>query len=135
MGVEDYLLTSTINAVVGQRLVRTLCRHCKEPIAALPGVVERMQLERLTNQRPIVLHRAAGCAHCNGTGFWGRSAILELLVMSDPIRQLILQETEAGRLRAQAVEEGMETMYTHGMRKALAGLTTVEEVLRVTSEV
>ncbi len=135
MGVEDYLLTSTINGVVGQRLVRTLCRHCKEPIEALPGVVERMQLEKLTDQRPIILHRAVGCAHCNITGFWGRSAILELLVMSDPIRQLILQETEAGRLRAQAVEEGMETMYIHGMRKALAGLTTVEEVLRVTSEV
>jgi general secretion pathway protein E len=135
MGVEDYLLTSTINGVVGQRLVRTLCRHCKEPIEALPGVVERMQLERLTDQRPIILHRAVGCPHCNGTGFWGRSAILELLVMSDPIRQLILQETEAGRLRAQAVEEGMETMYIHGMRKALAGLTTVEEVLRVTTEI
>ena len=134
MGVEDYLLTSTINGLVGQRLVRTLCQYCKEPIEALPEVIERMQLDKLTNQRPIVLHRAVGCAHCNGTGFWGRSAILEVLVMSDAIRQLILQQAEARRLRARAMEEGMQTMHFHGMRKALAGVTTVEEIVRVTSD-
>ena len=134
MGVEDYLLTSTINGVVGQRLVRTLCRHCKEPVVALPALVERMQLDQLTERRPIMLHRPVGCAHCNGTGFWGRSAILEMLIMSDAVRQLILQQAEARRLRAQAMEEGMQTMHVHGMRKALAGFTTVEEVLRVTSD-
>jgi general secretion pathway protein E len=134
MGVEDYLLTSTINGLVGQRLVRTLCQYCKESIEALPEVIERMQLDKLTNQRPIILHRAVGCAHCNGTGFWGRSAILEVLVMSDAIRQLILQRAEARRLRAHAMEEGMQTMHVHGMRKALAGVTTVEEVVRVTSD-
>jgi len=134
MGVEDYLLTSTINGVVGQRLVRTLCRHCKAPFEALPEVVHRLQLDTLTEERPIVLHRAVGCAHCNATGFWGRSAILEVLVMSDAVRQLILQHAEARRLRARAMEEGMRTMHLHGMRKALAGLTTVEEVLRVTTD-
>ena len=134
MGVEDYLLTSTINGVVGQRLVRTLCGHCKEPVEALPALIERMQLDKLTDRRPIMLHRPVGCAHCNGTGFWGRSAILEVLVMSDAIRQLVLQQAEAGRLRAQASKEGMQSMHLHGMRKALAGVTTVEEVLRVTGD-
>jgi general secretion pathway protein E len=134
MGVEDYLLTSTINGVVGQRLVRTLCRHCKEPFEALPEMIERMQFHKVTEQRPIILHRAVGCAQCNGTGFWGRTAILEVLVMSDAVRQLILKQVEARRLRVQAEEEGMQTMHLHGMRKALAGVTTVEEVLRVTGD-
>jgi general secretion pathway protein E len=134
MGVEDYLLTSTINALVAQRLVRTLCVHCRAPVEALPGLVERMQLDRLTAQRPILLHRAVGCPQCSGTGFRGRSTILEILVMSDAIRQLVLQHAEARLIQKTAAEEGMQTMFVHGMRKALQGVTTVEEVLRVTRE-
>jgi general secretion pathway protein E len=134
MGVEDYLLTSTINALVAQRLVRRLCAHCREPVEALPGLVERMQLDRLTADRPILLHRAVGCALCNGTGFHGRSSILEVLVVTDAIRQLVLQHAEARLIQKTATEEGMQTMFVHGMRKALEGVTTVEEVLRVTRE-
>lgn len=134
MGVEDYLLTSTVNALAAQRLVRKLCVHCRAPTEALPGLVERMQLDRLAEGRPIILYRAVGCEQCNGTGFRGRSSILEVLVMSDAIRQLVLQHAEARIIQKTAVEEGMQTMFTQGMRKALAGTTTVEEVLRVTRE-
>jgi general secretion pathway protein E len=134
MGLEDYLLTSTINALVAQRLVRTLCQHCRERVEALPGLVERMQLESFTAERPIYVYRAVGCPHCNGTGFRGRSSILEVLTMSDAIRQLVLQHAEARLIQKTAVEQGMQTMFVNGMKKALAGLTTVEEILRVTRE-
>jgi general secretion pathway protein E len=132
MGVEDYLLTSTINGVAAQRLVRTLCLHCREPYDALPEFVERMQIGELTKKKPVKLYRAAGCARCNGTGYLGRSSILEVLPMSDAIRQLVLKHAESGLVRKAAIDEGMQTMHTHGMKKALAGVTTVEEVMRVT---
>jgi general secretion pathway protein E len=135
MGVEDYLLTSTINGLAAQRLVRTLCIHCREPYEALPEIVERMQLGSLTQERPIILHRPVGCAHCSGTGYLGRSSILEVLIMSDKIRQLVLKRTEAGLIRKAAIEDGMQTMHLHGMKKALASITSIEEVLRVTREV
>jgi len=103
-------------------------------VEALPELVERLQLDRLAAERPILLHRAVGCPQCNGTGFRGRSSILEILVMSDAIRQLVLQHAEARLVQKTAAEAGMQTMFVHGMRKALQGVTTVEEVLRVTRE-
>ena len=132
MGVEDYLLTSTINGLASQRLVRTLCKHCRKPYEALPELVERMQLGQLTKKKTITLYRGEGCAECNGTGYLGRSLIIEVLPMSDPIRQLVLKHAEAGLIRKAAIAEGMQTMHMHGMKKALAGQTSVEEVLRVT---
>ncbi len=135
MGVEDYLLTSTINGIAAQRLVRTLCPHCKQAYQALPEMVERLQLGRLSTHSPIIFHRAVGCVRCGGTGYFGRCSILELLVMSDELRQLVLRRSEASVIRKTAIQEGMLSMYSQGLRKALAGLTSVEEVLRVTYEV
>ena len=132
MGVEDYLLTSTINGLASQRLVRTLCQHCRKPYVALPELVERMQLAALAKKKSVTLYRANGCDACNGTGYLGRSSIIEVLPISDAIRQLVLKRAESGQLRKAAIEEGMQTMHMHGMKKALAGLTSVEEVLRVT---
>ncbi len=132
MGVEDYLLTSTINGLAAQRLVRTLCRHCREPYDALPELIQRMQLGGLSKKKSVKLYRATGCAQCNSTGYLGRNSILEVLPMSDAIRQLVLKHAEASQIRKAAIEEGMQTMHMHGMKKALAGTTTVEEVLRVT---
>ena len=134
MGVEDYLLTSTINGLVAQRLVRTLCAHCREPFEAMPSLVDRMQLNRFSDKNSIVLHRAVGCHRCNNTGYFGRTTILEVLAMSDAVRQLVLQRAEARLIQKTAAEEGMETMYAHGMHKVMSGVTTVEEVLRVTRE-
>ncbi len=135
MGMEDYLLTSTMNGVAAQRLVRTLCPHCREPYEPLPQLVERFGLDRLTSDRALVLHRPRGCEACNGTGYHGRSAILEILPMTDAIRQAVLKSADSSRLNALAVEEGMQTMQEHGLQKALAGTTAIEEVLRVTRAV
>jgi general secretion pathway protein E len=134
MGVEDYLLTSTINALVAQRLVRKLCPVCRQPHEALPELADRLQLPALAGSGPIVLHRAVGCSNCNGTGFHGRTSILEVLIVSDAIRQLVLRRAGSHSLQQLAEKEGMQSMQAHGLRKALAGLTTVEEVLRVTHD-
>jgi general secretion pathway protein E len=134
MGAEDYLLTSTVTGILAQRLVRTLCRHCKEPHTALPEVVEQMGLRRFQKEGPVTLYRPVGCAHCGGTGYFGRLSIVEMLVMSDPIRSLIMRHATSGEIRAAAIAEGMETMFENGLRKSLAGTTTIEEVLRVTRE-
>ncbi|MCR4298763.1 MAG: type II secretion system ATPase GspE [Gallionella sp.] len=134
MGMDDYLLTSTVNGILAQRLVRTLCLHCREAHAALPEVVEEMQLKRFTGAGPVTLYRPVGCEQCGGTGYIGRLSIVELLVMSDTIRSLVMRHVTAGEIRQQAIAEGMQTMYENGLRKAVAGVTTIEEVLRVTRE-
>ncbi len=134
MGVDDYLLTSTVQALVGQRLVRTLCRRCRSAEAAPADLVERLGLERLTADRPIRLWDAPGCAVCGGTGYHGRTSILEVLVLSDVIRQLVLRHAEAREIERQAVAEGMRTMQEHGLAKALQGETSVAEVLRATRD-
>jgi len=134
MGAQDYLLTSTLNGVMSQRLVRTLCTACRERGPALPEAIEQLGLRRLQPQGEIFLYQPRGCEACNGTGFVGRTGLAEVLVVSDEIRRLILRRAEARELHRAAVAEGMRTMYDDGMEKALAGITTVEEVLRVTRE-
>jgi general secretion pathway protein E len=135
MGVEDYLLTSTVKGIAAQRLVRTLCQDCREPYRALPELIEQMQLGRfVSGPEPPTLYRAVGCPKCNGTGYLGRSAISEMLVMSDPMRQHVLRHAETGELHRAAVAEGMETMFGNGVRAALEGLTTLDEILRVTRD-
>ncbi|MEE8189586.1 MAG: type II secretion system ATPase GspE [Kiloniellales bacterium] len=134
MGVEEYLLTSTLNGVAAQRLVRTLCSHCRVQARAMPELVEQLRLSRYTQDKDIVLYQPRGCGECNDTGYFGRSSVSEVLVVSDEIRRLILRRAEVMELHRAAVAEGMQTMYDDGMQKALAGLTTVEEVLRVTRD-
>jgi len=128
MGIEDYLLTSTISGVIAQRLVRTLCPHCRKPYDAAPALLERLQIA----DGATTLYAAQGCERCNATGYAGRSSIVEVLVMSDAIRHLVLEHAEAGAIRRQAAAEGMRSMHADGMAKVLAGQTSVEEVLRAT---
>jgi general secretion pathway protein E len=134
MGAEDYLLTSTLNGVAAQRLVRTLCPHCRIKEKALPELIVQLDLRRYIADPEIYVYHPKGCEHCNGTGFFGRTSLCEILVMTDSMRRLILRRAEAGELHRAAVEEGMRTMFDDGIAKALAGITTVEEVLRVTRE-
>jgi general secretion pathway protein E len=134
MGAEDYLLTSTVNGILAQRLVRTLCPKCREPHKALPEVIDQMSLRRYVPQGDVTLYKPVGCPECAGTGYWGRICIIEVMVMTDNIRSLIMRHSTAGDLRGAAIMEGMETMFENGLRKALAGVTTIEEVLRVTRE-
>ncbi|MBK5966618.1 type II secretion system protein GspE [Thiocystis minor] len=133
MGVEDYLLTSTINGILAQRLVRRLCPHCRASYRALPELAERFaHMAGVSND--IDLHRAVGCEACNGTGYRGRLVITEVLMMTDQIRKAVLGHATATEIRRIAVDEGMETMYQDGLRKALDGRTTIEEVLRVAED-
>jgi general secretion pathway protein E len=135
MGVQDYLITSTVNGIAAQRLVRTLCARCRAPYAALPELIQQLGLRRYGGNGEITLHRAAGCEECHGTGFHGRTSLFETLAMSDALRRLVLRHAEVNEIHRAAVEEGMRTLYDDGMTKALAGLTTIEEVLQVTREV
>ncbi len=134
MGVDDYLLTSTVIGILAQRLVRKLCPHCKEPYRALPEMVDQLGLRRFTKDDDVTLYHAKGCAQCSQTGYMGRFCILEMLPMSDPLRSLVMKHATSNELKAEAQREGMVSMYEDGMRKALAGQTTFEEVLRVTRE-
>ena len=132
MQVEDYLLTSTLDGILAQRLVRRLCPHCRQPFQPEPQWLRETGLDRLTGGATPELYRPAGCPHCEHTGYRGRTTILELLVMNDAVRRVILEQRSADAIRDVAVREGMIPMREDGYKKALAGVTTVEEVERVT---
>jgi general secretion pathway protein E len=132
MGVEDYLLTSTVNGILAQRLVRRLDLASAQPYDAMPEVIREYELERFTDDRPIRLYKP-GASATNPTGYFGRTTIMEFLVMSDSIRRQIMQHAGMGEIEQQARSEGMRTMFEDGLVKSLHGQTTIEEVLRVTS--
>ncbi|MEJ0046157.1 MAG: ATPase, T2SS/T4P/T4SS family [Rhodospirillales bacterium] len=132
MGVEDYLIVSTVNAIMAQRLVRTLCRECREPYDPPSGLVAKLGLPP---NAPQHFHRQIGCPACGSTGFRGRTTILEILPVTDKVRQMVLARATAGDIGRAAVADGMRTMHAHGMLKAAAGITTLEEVLSVTRAV
>ena len=134
MGLEEYLLTSTVNGILAQRLVRKLCPVCKEAKLAEPELVKELRLDRFTNQSHIKLYKSVGCVACSGTGYRGRLAIIEFLPMTDPIRKLIMAHEEAGTIQKLAIAEGMQTLYENGLVKVVEGITTLEEVMRVTTE-
>ncbi len=133
MGVEDYLLVSTINGILAQRLVRRLDPETAQEYEAMPEVTREFGLERFTDESPIRLWKP-GTSTANPTGYRGRRAIMEFLTMSDPLRRQVMQRANAGDIERIAREEGMRTMYEDGLAKAVQGVTTIEEVLRVTQE-
>ncbi|MGH7044774.1 MAG: GspE/PulE family protein [Stellaceae bacterium] len=130
MGLEDYLLTATLKAVLAQRLVRRLCPRCKTPEAAPEALRERFGLDRLAGNRPIMLYHPKGCPECRGTGFRGRRAIAELLVPSRTIDRLIFDGADDSAIERAAVEGGMRPIFDSGMLAVLDGDTTIEEVVR-----
>lgn len=134
MGLEEYLLSSTVNGILAQRLVRKLCPHCKSAYPVDSALTEELKLRHFQPEGNLVLYKATGCQACNGLGYKGRMSIIEFLVMTDPIRRLIMTHAEAGEIQRLAINEGMLTMYEDGLVKALQGLTTLEEILRVTTE-
>jgi general secretion pathway protein E len=133
MGVERYLITSTVNGVVAQRLVRTLCQACKEAYVPPAEWLQSTGLHRHV-ARGAALYRARGCPQCRGTGFRGRAGLFELLVLDEPIRRAILAGADAAELHALAVKAGMRTLHDDGLRRVAAGVTTVEEVTRATQD-
>ncbi|MCD9006532.1 type II secretion system ATPase GspE [Luteimonas sp. XNQY3] len=133
MGVEDYLLTSTVNGILAQRLVRRLEPAHRVRYAASPEEIERFELRRFQPEGEIVLYRPGPSAGAP-TGYLGRTTIVEFLVMNDTLRRAVMRHAGMGELEQLARESGMRTMYEDGILKALAGETTIEEVLRVTEE-
>ena len=134
MGLEEYLLTSTVNGILAQRLIRKLCPSCKKGAIAAPEIVKKLRLQRFAPKGDIVLYQPIGCSACSHTGYRGRLAIIEFLPMTDPIRKLIMAHEEAGTIQKLAITEGMQTLYENGLVKVIEGITTLEEVMRVTSE-
>ena len=131
MGVEPFLISSTLEAVLAQRLVRTVCKRCRVAYEPTDAVVAELGLTRAdVTDRPF--YYGKGCVECNETGYKGRKGLFELLIVSEPVRELINIRAPAGVIRAKALELGMRTLREDGIRSILDGVTTVEEVLKYT---
>jgi general secretion pathway protein E len=130
MGLEDYLMTATLKAVLAQRLVRRLCPVCKTADPAPSALIERFGLERLAAARAITLYHPKGCPDCRGTGFRGRRAIAELLVPNRSIERLIFEGADHAAIERAADEQGMRPIFDNGLLAVIEGDTTIEEVVR-----
>lgn len=131
MGVEPYNFVSSLNCILAQRLVRTICPFCKKPVRADEALLEESGLD-LERYRSRTFYRGAGCIQCNGTGYKGRQAICELLDLSDRIREMLVERRPSADIKRLAKEEGMVFLRESALAKAFAGLTTLEEINKVT---
>lgn len=125
MGVEPFLVASSLVGVVAQRLVRLICKYCKEEVHANPDLARRL------NVQPGKFFAGKGCTNCEGTGYRGRTTIAEVMLLSPAIQKAIMERADAGIIRQMSIEAGMETMLEDGIKKAIKGVTTLEEVARV----
>ncbi|HET6514645.1 MAG TPA: type II secretion system ATPase GspE [Thermodesulfovibrionales bacterium] len=132
MGMEPFLVASSLVAVLAQRLVRKICPNCRR--AYEPASSEATYFSSFTHSSPLTLFRGEGCERCKGTGYSGRTGIFELLPIDSEVRQMITASREAQSIKDAALSRGMKTLYLDGLRKALNGETTLEEVLRVTQK-
>ncbi len=131
MGVESFLLSSVLEGVLAQRLVRRICQVCREPTT--PSLAD-LKLLGVDPDTPTTLYRGRGCEECRGTGYRGRSGIYELFEITEEVRSLTLRRVSTREIRRHAIESGMATLRLDGWAKAQQGMTTVDEVLRVTQE-
>jgi general secretion pathway protein E len=131
MGVENFLLSSTVRGILAQRLLRRICPECKEVDKS--GTDEE-EFKALGMVRDVLLYKGSGCEACSHTGFYGRTGIFEMLIIDDEIRKLILASADANQIRAVARQRGMRTLLEDGIKKITAGETTLNEVFRVTQE-
>lgn len=132
MGVESYLIASSVVLIVAQRLVRMICPHCKEAVAPTDADLLFMQQEGIDTSEVHTLYHGRGCQHCGQSGYIGRTGIYELLPMSGVIKEAIIKKLPAEGLRNVAVQQGVRTMRADGLAKVIAGVTTLEELARVT---
>ncbi len=130
MGIEPYLISSSVNAFLAQRLVRKICPHCIEEYKPMAKELERAGITK-SSLKGGKLYRGRGCDRCLNTGYSGRLGIFELLVLSDPIRRLVMAREDSLKIKEFALKEGMISLHDDGINKALRGLTTLEEVMRV----
>jgi len=130
MGIEPFLIASTLLSVTAQRLVRKLCKYCKRPYNPDPDVLKRLKISPEEGKK-ITFYQAVGCDECLKTGYKGRMALFEIMVMTPTIAHLTMERTDAARIQQAAVKEGMTLLLEDGVRKVAMGLTTLEEVLSV----
>ncbi len=130
MGIEPFLISSSVIGVLAQRLARCICSKCKEAYRPPKDALRRLS-EELAEEQDLVLYRGAGCDHCRQTGYKGRTGVYELLVVTDRVRELVVRRAPANEIREAARAEGFRTMRDDGIRKVLEGVTTIEEILRV----
>ncbi|HBD05370.1 TPA: hypothetical protein DCZ32_02840 [Candidatus Uhrbacteria bacterium] len=136
MDIEPFLIASSINVIIAQRLVRMICRSCilsyeLEASAILTSIPKSLAEKYFGKRKRVQMYRGKGCPVCNMSGYSGRSGIFEVIEMTDNIRSLVTKQATASEIEQQAIKEGMTTMFEDGIRKALQGVTTIEEVLRV----
>lgn len=131
MGVEPFLVTASVNMIVAQRLVRRICENCKEAVQPLSDLVQMLDIPQEAGD--VKFYKGIGCSRCHGTGYKGRLALYEMLVMSDSLRDAVVSGVSSLHLKQLAISEGMISLRQAGIRKIQEGLTTVEEVLAVTA--
>ena len=132
MGVEPFLVGSSLVAVLAQRLVRVLCLECRESYTATDDELREIGVR--PPGRPVTLYRGRGCSACANTGYRGRAGIFEIMIVDDGIRAMVSRNTDAKSIKKEATSKGMGTLRADGARKVLSGVTSVAEVLRATEE-
>jgi type IV pilus assembly protein PilB len=132
MGVEPFLLTSSINLVAAQRLVRRICENCKTAMEINPEALINLGVDPAEVGNGFSTFHGRGCTSCNGSGYRGRLAIYEVMVLHEPLKELILRDASAIELKREAVKLGMSTLRMSALQKVREGLTTVAETVRVT---
>jgi general secretion pathway protein E len=132
MKIEPFLISSSVMGILAQRLVRVLCKECREPYQITPAEINELEIR--TGVEGATVYRAKGCETCFQTGYFGRSAIYELLTVDDEMRQMIMKNSDASMIKALAMEKGMSTLRQDGAAKVLRGVTSVDEVVRVTQK-
>ncbi|MBN1916322.1 MAG: type IV-A pilus assembly ATPase PilB [Verrucomicrobia bacterium] len=133
MGVEPFLISSSVLLVQAQRLVRRVCKHCRQEVEIDPDVLRRAQVHWTEGETPPTFWAGKGCSKCSGSGYAGRCSVMEVLRVNETIRSLVIKQANAGQIKAAALADGMWTMRMDAIHKAEQGITTLEEVLRVTA--
>jgi len=134
MDVETFLISSSVIGVIAQRLVRVICEKCKEEYIPGKDVLKGLNIKANSNgndDAEVKLYRGKGCSFCKNTGYYGRTSIYELVVLDEEIRELIISKASSNIIKETAIKKGMKTLKDSGLEKALQGITTIEEVLRV----
>jgi type IV pilus assembly protein PilB len=131
MGVEPFLITASVNLVLAQRLARKVCLDCKRPTPVEPQSLINMGFSEEQVASTQIM-KGAGCQTCNNTGYKGRVALYEVMRFSDDLKEMVLQGASAAELKVGAIKKGMSTLRMSGIRKVIEGITTPEEILRVT---
>ena len=134
MGVEPFLSASSVIAVMAQRLVRTVCKECREPYTPMEAELRKLGIDPASVGPEHTIYRATGCPACFDSGYSGRWGIHELLQVDDDIRSLVMQNTASSLIKKRAIELGMNTLRDDGIAKVLSGHTTMDEIMRVTAE-